>query len=225
MPAMKRVIFDIETAGKDFDTLDTSTQEYLLKGSQTEEDQEKVKDSLGLYPLTGEVISIGMLNPDTNKGAVYFQIPGDPLLPFEEDGIRFECGTEKEILEKFWAAVKTYDQFITFNGRAFDCPFIMVRSAVHRIKPSRDLMGNRYSGPHIDLMDQLNFYGASKRRFSLDMWCKTFGIQSPKAEGISGADVGGLFRAGRYIDIAKYCIRDIKATKELFLVWSSYIKA
>jgi len=79
-----------------------------------------------------------MLNPDTDKGAVYFQTPGDMLLPFEENSIRYECGTEKEVLEKFWNTVKAYDQIVTFNGRAFDCPFIMVRSAVHKLKPTRD---------------------------------------------------------------------------------------
>lgn len=223
---MGRVVIDIETVGADFDSLDPSTQEYLLRRAETEEEAEKVKESLALYPLTGEIITIGMLNPDTKKGTVYFQTPGDLLLPFEEDGIRYECGTEKELLEKFWNTIKTYDQFITFNGRSFDCPFILIRSAVHRIKPIRDLLPYRYSnnGPHIDLMDQLSFYGAAQRRFSLDMWCKTFNIKSPKTEGISGGDVQGLFKSGRHIDIARYCAGDIRATAELLKVWENYIK-
>ncbi len=226
---MSRVVFDIETVGADFDSLEPSTQEYLLKWAETEEEKTQVKESLAFYPLTGEIVAIGMLNPDSNKGAVYFQTPGDLLLPFEEEGIRFECGTEKEILEKFWNAIKTYDQFVTFNGRTFDCPFIMIRSAVNKIKPARDLMPNRYNGAHIDLMDQLSFYGASKRRFSLDMWCKTFDIKSPKAanesgEKITGSEVKDLFKSKRYVDIARYCAGDIKATSELFSVWENYIK-
>lgn len=221
---MSRVVFDIETVGKDFDSLEPSTQEYLLKWAETREEEEKVKESLSFYPLTGEIIAIGMLNPDSNKGAVYFQTGGDMLLPFEEDGIRFECCNEKELLERFWSTIKTYDKFITFNGRGFDCPFIMIRSAVHRIKPTRDLMPNRYSGPHIDLFDQLTFYGAAKRRFSLDMWCKTFDIKSPKAEGITGNEVNDLFKSGKYTDIARYCVGDIKATRDLLHVWENYIK-
>jgi predicted PolB exonuclease-like 3'-5' exonuclease len=220
---MSRIIFDIETVGADFDTLEPSIQEYLLKWAETEEDAEKVKESLSFYPLTGEIVAIGMLNPDSNKGAVYFQTQGEMLLPFEEDGIRFECGTEKEILEKFWNAMKSYSQFITFNGRGFDCPFIMIRSAVHRIKPVRDLMPNRYNGSHIDLLDQLTFYGASKRRFNLDMWCRTFGIKSPKAKGITGYDIKDIYKSGRYIDIARYCAGDLIATKELLLIWENYI--
>jgi DNA polymerase elongation subunit (family B) len=221
---MSRIIFDIETVGMDFEALDFSTQQYLLRWAETEEEEEKVKESLSFYPLTGEIVAIGMLNPDSRKGAVYFQTHGDMLLPFEEDSIRFECGTEAEILEKFWNAVKTYDQIITFNGRGFDCPFIMIRSAVAKIKPTRDLMPNRYNGSHIDLLDQLTFYGAAKRRFSLDMWCKTFNIKSPKAEGITGYDIKDLFKGGRYLDIARYCAGDLKATMELLHVWENYIK-
>lgn len=221
---MSRIILDIETVGRDFSSLDKEAQDYLLRWAETEEDIREVKESLSLYPLTGEIAAIGMLNPDTMRGAVYFQTPDDSLLPFEEEGISFQTGTEKEILQRFWDAIKGYDQFITFNGRGFDCPFIMIRSAVHRIKPSRDLMPNRYNGTHIDLLDQLTFYGASRRRFSLDMWCRTFGIKSPKSEGITGYEVRELFMSGRYVDIARYCLRDLIATRELLTYWENYIR-
>jgi hypothetical protein len=220
---MSRVIFDIETIGVDFESLDESQQQYILRYATTEEEAEREKSKLGLYPLTGEIVAIGMLNPDTQRGRVFFQAPGADIEPFEENGIRFETGTEREILEKFWDAVKSYDQFITFNGRGFDCPFIMIRSAIHKLKPSRDLMPNRYSNAHIDLLDQLSFFGVT-RRFSLDMWCKAFGIKSPKDDGVAGKDVKKLFQEGRYIEIAKYCLRDIIATGELFKYWENYVK-
>ena len=129
-----------------------------------------------------------------------------------------------EILEKFWQLIASCGQIVTFNGRAFDCPFILIRSAVHRIKPTRDLLPNRYAASHIDLCDQLTFYGAMKRRFSLDMWCRTFGIKSSKDEGITGAGVKDFYEAGRYVDIARYCARDIRATGELFHIWEQYLK-
>ncbi len=221
---MSRIIFDIETVGRDFKSLDNATQEYLLRYAETEDEKEEIKDRLSFYPLTAEVVAIGLLNPDTQKGLVFFQTTGEPLLPFEEDNIRYETGTEKEILEKFWSVIKDYKQFITFNGRGFDCPFILIRSAVYKIKPKKDLMPNRYNDTHIDLLDQLTFYGASRRRFSLDMWCKTFGIKSPKESGITGYEVKDLFRTGRYIDIAKYCVGDLRATRELLSYWENYIR-
>jgi DNA polymerase elongation subunit (family B) len=221
---MSRVIFDIETVGKDFGSLEKPVRDYLLRWAGSEEEKKEVEESLSFYPLTGEVITIGMLNPDTGRGAVYFQNNRDPLLPFEEDGILYEAGTEEDILRKFWDAIKSYDQFVTFNGRGFDCPFILVRSAVHRIKPKRDLMPNRYGDAHIDLFDQLSFFGASRRKFSLDLWCRTFGIKSPKEDGITGYEVKELFRAGRHLDIARYCAGDLRATKELLIVWETYLK-
>jgi DNA polymerase elongation subunit (family B) len=221
---MSRVIFDIETVGKDFESLDRPVQEYLLRYAETKDEKEEIKDRLSFYPLTGEIVTIGLLDPDTQKGKVFFQNVGDPLLPFEEGNVLYETGTEKEILEKFWTVIKGCSQFITFNGRGFDCPFILIRSAVHRIKPRRDLMPNRYGDTHIDLLEQLTFYGASRKRFNLDMWCRTFGIKSPKEDGITGDEVKGLFKAGRHLDIARYCVGDLRATKELLHYWENYIK-
>lgn len=221
---MSRIILDIETAGKDFESLDSATQEYLLRYAETEDEKEEIKDRLSFYPLTGEIVTIGLLDPDTQKGRIFFQNMGDPLLPFEEDSILFETGTEKEILIKFWDVIRNFDQLITFNGRGFDCPFILIRSALYRIKPKKELMPSRYNDSHIDLLDQLTFYGALRRKFSLDMWCRAFGIKSPKESGISGDEVKELFKAGRYLDIAKYCVGDLRATKELLFYWENYIK-
>lgn len=221
---MARILFDIETAGKDFDSLEPAVQDYLLKRAETEEDRTDVKESLSFYPLTAEIVAIGMYDPDRCRGSVFFQNNAAPLLPFEEEGITYENGTEPEIIRRFWETIKGYNQFVTFNGRGFDCPFIMVRSAVHKIKPLRDLMPNRYGDTHIDLFDQLTFFGASRRKFSLDMWCRAFGIRSPKAEGITGYEVKDLFRAGRHMEIARYCAGDLKATAELFAVWENYIR-
>lgn len=221
---MPRIIFDIETVGKDFESLEKPIQKYLLKYAESEDEKAEIKDRLSFYPLTAEIVAIGLLDPDIQKGYAFFQTTGDPLLPFEEDNVLYETGTEKEIIEKFWNIIKNYNQFITFNGRGFDCPFILIRSAIHKIKPKKDLMPNRYNDTHIDLLDQLTFYGASRRRFNLDMWCRAFGIKSPKEGGITGYEVKDLFKAGRYLDIAKYCIGDLRATKELLNYWESYIR-
>lgn len=221
---MKRIIFDIETAGKDLDTLDAPVQDYLLRNATSQDEQKEVEDSLSFYPLTAEIITIGMFDPDKRNGFIFFQNNSDPTLPFEENGCTFETGTEKEIIQKFWNTIQHYNQFITFNGRSFDCPFILIRSAVHHIRPNRELLPYRYGDIHIDLLDQLSFYGAFRRRFSLDMWCRTFGIKSPKEEGITGYEVKGLYKAGKHLDIARYCAGDLRATADLFLIWEKYIK-
>ncbi len=221
---MSRIVFDIETAGQDFESLDPETREYLLKWTETEDDVVKVKESLSFFPQTGEIVAIGMLNPDTSRGAVYFQCPDHSVSAFENNGIAFEPATEKGILEHFWATVNKYSQIITFNGRGFDCPYILVRTAVHQIRPTRELMPNRYNSEHLDLFDRLSFFGASKKKFNLDTWCRTFKIKSPKSEGITGYQIKELFDSGQYKDIATYCAGDLFATRDLLFVWERHIK-
>lgn len=106
----------------------------------------------------------------------------------------------------------------------FDAPYILMRSAVHKLHPTKDLMPNRYSLSHCDLLDLLTFYGAVRRKFSLHMWCKAFNIKSPKEEGVTGNEVPGLFKQEKFLQIAKYCAGDLYATKELYEYWDQYIR-
>lgn len=221
---MSKVVIDIETVGFDFESFEKKTQEYLLKYTQTAEEEEDVKKRLGFYPLTGEVVAIGMLNPDTTRGMMLFQNSNGEKIDFEDGGIQYQSGTEKEILEKFWSLVEKYDQIITFNGRTFDLPFLILRSAKNGVRPTRNLLGYRYeSQKHCDLLDQLTFYGAI-RKFNLDFYAKFFGIKSSKDEGIDGSMIGELYQTGKYLEIARYCARDLVATKELYNYWEKYLR-
>lgn len=222
---MAKIIFDIETVGADIDSFDEATQENLLKYAKTGEEEQQIKDSLSFYPVTAQIVTIAMLELESEKAFVYYQVPNQqPQRVIENSSEYFAASGEKQLLELFWSRIEKYDQFITFNGRAFDCPFIAIRSAINRLKPTKNLMPDRYkSNSHIDLMEKLTFLGASRKRFSLHMWCNAFGIKSPKDDGISGLDVKGLFKDGRYLDIARYCLRDVCATRELFNYWDKYI--
>ena len=216
---MNRVVFDIETLAVPVETLDEGQQEYLFRSAKTEEERTDALLKMNLTPFTAQILAIGMLNPDSNQGKVFYQHPGSDA-SFVDDGlVELVPLTEQGILREFWKTIAHYSQFITFNGRSFDCPFLMLRSAIYDIHPTRNLMPYRYSfNEHCDLMEQLTFYGAF-RKFSLDFYCRGFGVKSPKAEGITGLDMGPLFGEGRYREIAEYCLRDVKATAELFHRW------
>ncbi len=221
---MSKIVFDIETIGVDFDSLKEDEQDYILKYAEDEKKIKETKSKLGFWPFTGEIVAICLFNPETNKGRTYFQAPKQKIESFIEEDIEYEAATEKEILEKFWEHVKNYNQFITFNGRGFDCPYIMLRSAVLKVKPTKNLMPPRYSDHlHIDLLEQLTFYGAF-RKFSLDFYCKSFGLKNKKIEGVSGAMVQDYFKDAKYLEIARYCSADVKATAELYERWHKYIK-
>jgi hypothetical protein len=84
---MSRIVFDIETVGVDFTTLDDQAQEYLLKAARTPEEKALVPEQLSFSPLTGQIVAIAMLNPETGKGAVYYQAPGSEPTERDIDGI------------------------------------------------------------------------------------------------------------------------------------------
>lgn len=228
---MSTLIFDIETVGEDFETFDPATQESLTRFIRREPESEherllkEVKDGLGFSPLTGRIVAIGVLDDEKGKGAVYFDANKKVFTEREEGGMKLRPMSEKEMLEHFWRGVAEYETFISFNGRGFDVPFLMVRSAVHGVRPTKDLMSNRYIGnqdydsKHIDLMDQLSFYGAVRRKGSLHMWCRAFGIASPKVSGVTGADIKHLYDEGRFEDIIRYNTGDLTAMRALYHHW------
>ncbi|HTY38640.1 MAG TPA: ribonuclease H-like domain-containing protein [Bacteroidota bacterium] len=221
---MARVVIDIETLGYPFESFDEVRRDYLLKFAENDAEREEAIQKLSLYPTTARIIAIGMLNPDSNRGKVIYQSDADSDSVSEDGGTQFISCPEEEMLIEFWNDITRYDQFITFNGRGFDCPFLLLRSTILNVKPSRNLMPYRYdANVHCDLLDQLTFYGAT-RKFSLDFYCKSFGIESPKSHGITGLDLGGLFEEKRYREIAEYCLGDVRATAELFRRWEQNLK-
>jgi 3'-5' exonuclease len=237
MSTTNKLVLDIETIGEDFEALDDATQENLtrwIKKDSDNEDEYKLalqdlKNGLGFSPLTGEIVAIGVLDYYKNEGGVYYQAPGQKNDEIKEDGISFKQMTEKDMLKKFWELASRYQVFITFNGRAFDIPFLMIRSAIHGVRPTKDLMRGRYlyqNNPealHIDLAEQLSFYGAVRRKGSLHLWSRAFGITSPKSGGVTGDDVGPLFKKKKFLEIAKYNVGDIRATRELYEKWESLL--
>ncbi|MGD0036808.1 MAG: ribonuclease H-like domain-containing protein [Bacteroidota bacterium] len=220
---MSHVVLDIETLGFPVESFDETQQSYLLKFAETDADRAETVQKLNLYPTTAQIIAIGMLNPETNRGKILFQ--SDEKLDYYSDDelVHFKSGCEKEILEQFWLDIGHYDQFVTFNGRGFDCPFLMLRSAILQVQPTRNLMPYRYDASiHCDLLEQFTFYGAL-RKFNLDFYCKSFGIESPKAHGVTGLDMKQLTEEKRFREIAEYNLRDLQATAELFRRWEKFL--
>ena len=151
---------------------------------------------------------------------------------FGKDETICYISSEKKVLEDFWAILRKYPKavLVSFNGRAFDAPFLMLRSSLLGIRPSRNLMaGTRYKYPlHIDLADELTFfsktfYGAT-RRFNFDFYAHAYGIESPKSKEINGGNVGEFYQDGKTKEIAEYCLSDVRATWELFLKWNNYLR-
>ena len=217
---MRRIVFDIETCSYPFQTLSESQREYLLryaeKESEPEKKQQQIDDAVrytSLYPYTAKCIAIGIYDIENEKSFVYYESEKPEQWASEDNFVHYKGLPEDEMLTSFWKIIEVTDQVVTFNGRNFDIPFLMLRSAILKIKPSRNLIGNRYdTSSHIDLLDQFTFYGLT-RKFNLDFYCRAVGIESPKTKEISGMEVKNLYEAGRLKDIATYCSRDTAAPR------------
>jgi uncharacterized protein YprB with RNaseH-like and TPR domain len=224
------LVFDIETVGVDFETLSGSQKEFLLRYAESEKDPVKkeelideAKRYLSLYPFTAKMVAIGMLNTDTGKAMVLYEGQEEEEWTSEEKIVKYKPLNEEQMLKYFWKYSAKAEKIISFNGRNFDLPFLMMRSAVNKVKPSKNYMKNRYdSSNHVDLLEQFTFYGATKK-FNLDFYCHAFGITSPKSKGVTGMDVKELYLAGRIKEIAIYCGEDVKATFELYKIWDKYL--
>ncbi len=232
---MATLIFDIETVGETWDDLDETTQSVLLRwakrSARSREEfsalEKDVKDGLGFSPLTGFVVAIGVYDLERQKGAVYFQGGGNKTEMVVGDFTHKERN-EAVMLAEFWEGARHYDTFVTFNGRGFDVPFLVHRSVALGVAPSRNLLEGRYPSQqrtcrHIDLQDEQTFYGAMTRRPSLHLFCRAYGIDSPKGE-VSGDEVADLYKQGQYQTIAEYNQRDVLATTALYQRWREYTR-
>jgi hypothetical protein len=108
---------------------------------------------------------------------------------------------------------------VTFNGRGFDLPVIATRCLRHGILfrhyySSRDVRYRFTADGHLDLMDYLSDFGATKSA-KLDVVAKLCGM--PGKVGVDGKDVGPLVHAGRIQEVRDYCLCDVAQTAAVFL--------
>lgn len=231
---MATLVFDIETTALPVENFDETQQEYLFRETEKIDDlvarearRGEITRSMSLWPFTSQVVCVAMLNVESLRGQTLFLAED-----FEDDAgeagpVEFvPFADESELLTAFWDVAKHYDHIVTFNGRGFDVPFIYLRSALLNVPISKkNWLGYRYATePHCDLAEQLTFYSVSgrdgaARKFNLDFYCKAFGIESPKSHGVTGMDVATLMAEGKFRDIAEYCLRDVRATVELYKIW------
>lgn len=231
---MATLVFDIETTALPVENFDETQLEYLFRETEKIEDpatrgirREEITRQMSLWPFTSQVVCVAMLNVESLRGQTLF-LADD----FEDDAgeagpVEFvPFADESELLTAFWDVARHYDNVVTFNGRGFDVPFIYLRSALLHVPISKkNWLGYRYATePHCDLAEQLTFYSVSgrdgaARRFNLDFYCKAFGIESPKSHGVTGMDVATLMTEGKFREIAEYCLRDVRATVELYKIW------
>jgi hypothetical protein len=218
-PAPPTVAVDIEVVAPAWSELDEATRGYLLeRGRKSGRAPEEIEQRLALVVGLGHVVAIGLWNLAEQRGAVLLEGEGAAWAPWPNrtDGAFLFRGSEREMLAAFWQRVKGYGRIVTFHGRGYDGPVLMVRSAVLDVAPTRNLAGKPWEmRQHCDLSELFSFGGAVRDHYSLEYWCRRFGIESPKST-LDGSQVDRAYRDGELERIGDYCLRDARATAELF---------
>jgi predicted PolB exonuclease-like 3'-5' exonuclease len=108
---------------------------------------------------------------------------------------------------------------VTWNGRGFDLPVLMLRSLRYGVSAPwyYRKSGYRYrysTDRHIDLCDVLADHGAT-RMTSLHGAARLVGL--PGKDGVDGSQVEALYRTGQMEALRGYCLSDVAQTAFLFL--------
>jgi 3'-5' exonuclease len=127
---------------------------------------------------------------------------------------------ERRLLEDFTRVVgRARPVLVTYNGRSFDLPVIVMRALCHAISlpwyyRDRDVRYRYSEDGHLDLCDWLADHGAI-RAGKLDVIARLIGL--PGKLGVDGSQVEGLYHAGQLAAIRDYCLADVAQTALLFL--------
>lgn len=134
---------------------------------------------------------------------------------------------EATLLRGFWRLVeREKPRVVTWNGRAFDVPVLVLRSMIHGISTAYWYQaGDRWNGYraryasdwHCDLMDALADHGAAVK-LGLDETANALGL--PGKIGASGAEVEVLINDGRLDVVRAYCECDALNLFVLYVRWA-----
>ena len=169
--------------------------------------RDRVDRYMALRPEFGHVVCIGMGHDARGRGDL------------ETKAVTARgVAEERRILEAFWDVVKARRDwcFITYNGLAFDLPFLLRRSIYLGLTPTTGLPLRPFAlDSHFDVMRVLSNWerGDAVR---LDIVAELLGL-SKSPPGMDGSQVLGLWRAGRVEEIEAYCLGDVRLVYEVFL--------
>ena len=152
------------------------------------------------------IVCAGLLALDAKTMCVRMRPDGAPALSLAGG----PGASERDILVALRKADQAEVQWVTFNGRGFDWSVVIARCMRHRIVwPAlfqKCLNGRYETGAHLDLMDQMTWFGASSWP-SADAVAKSIGM--PGKGDIGGSDVQRLVDEGRLADVEDYVLHDI----------------
>lgn len=166
---------------------------------------------LGLSPWTSYICAFGW-KANGNEGGLMLE--------------RATPDAEEELLDMIFQHLSHYKSFITFNGAAFDIPFIYAHALIRGVKTGVYIDTAKYRiGNHLDVRAVLTNWEGYAKGTSLNFFSKRILGRSPKDSGVDGSQVQSLWDQGEHETIRAYCLDDVRATWDLAqLVNRTYLR-
>ena len=139
-------------------------------------------------------------------------------------------GDEKEMIKNFFMVMKKNMRLVSFNGRGFDLPMMMIRAMRYNLSipayfeiENKELNKSKWNGNyksrydgkfHLDLMDHIREFG-SVGGLNLNSLCLSLNL--PGKFDTHGDEVMELFYNDELEKIQIYCQSDVLNTYLLFL--------
>lgn len=196
---MNKLFFDIETIPASADKHEVLREIHTKKLRDGKKVAEAFEDFLSFTNFDGAFGRIACISYAINNQSVA-TLSGD----------------EKDILKRFWDIARSIDLFVGFNIIDFDMRFVIQRSVVWNIRPTKYLSFARYrSDPMYDVMYEWSKWNMQDK-ISLDSLAKALGFKSSKGGAIEGKDVAKAYEDGRIKEICEYCEKDVELTRKIY---------
>jgi DNA polymerase elongation subunit (family B) len=174
--------------------------------------EELYHDRAAIYAEFGKIVTIGLGYFDESDN--------------ENTSLRLTSianHDESQLLADFITLLAKFDhdklQLCGHNGKEFDFPYLCRRLLVNgfELPYVLDTSGKKpWEVNHLDTMEMWKF-GDWKHYTSLELLAAIFDIESSK-DSIDGSQVGKVYYDENDLDkIAKYCMRDVAVTAQLYL--------
>lgn len=178
----------------------TRTKKDLEKAAEEKvEKQAKMLQQAIYSPLASRVIAIGLGFAEINDTADVNSFDTRP------DLIRYQVLTyaegvenpEADLIQRFMVIAKNYgNEYVTFNGREYDFPYLVFRAAINSIPLTLPTYYKNTFDGHFDLaqylfkMSLVENIDNNCRGVYMNQWIRWFGFQPIKRETIPASEIG-----------------------------------
>ena len=207
---------------------------------ETIPDASLVRKSFGLEGTDAKVSEQAFILQEEKSGSSFLPLPFHQVVAISavmtDDFGAFQKVSsidgenESAMIKSFLNFIDKHNpKLVSFNGRSFDIPMLMIRAMKYNLschaffevenkmlnKSKWDNYRYRFSHKfHVDLMDHISEFGAA-RGLNLNTLCTMMGI--PGKFDVSGDQVHKLFYDKKITEIKEYCESDVLNTYWLYL--------